>query len=230
MENPKLHEMNIVPIDTELDSELQKSEAIAEQEESENFVLKIDSRRDERILAFYLIYAMDRFDYSISFDDVVRDFQEGFSVTIPARSFSVIVAQGAIEEREKLDEKLKPYLKNWKLERLGCCTKLILRLALWELEQPNAISSIVINEAVELAKMFAEKDAYKFINGILDEMYQKPEVPEVVEKPAGIVHTEVGKEKPAKKAKKKITAELPEEVLEEEVLEKPKKAKTKIKK
>ena len=75
MENPKLDEMNILPIDTELDSELQKREAIAEQEESENFVLKTDSRRDERILAFYLTYAMDRFDYSIPFETVVRDFQ-----------------------------------------------------------------------------------------------------------------------------------------------------------
>src|SRR5579872_6741442 len=146
MENPKLHEMNILPIDTELDSELQKREAIAEQEESENFVLKTDSRRDERILAFYLTYAMDRFDYSVPFETVVHDFQEGFAVNIPDNSFAVIMAKGAIQEREQLDEKLKPYLKNWKLERLGCCTKLILRLSLWELEQPNAISSIVINE------------------------------------------------------------------------------------
>ena len=42
-------------------------------------------------------------------------------------------------------------------------------MALWELQQPKAIASIVINEAVELAKIFAEKDAYKFVNGILDQ-------------------------------------------------------------
>jgi N utilization substance protein B len=33
--------------------------------------------------------------------------------------------------------------------------------------------TIIINEAVELAKCFAEKDAYKFVNGILDEALKK---------------------------------------------------------
>ena len=32
---------------------------------------------------------------------------------------------------------------------------------------------IIINEAIELAKCFSEKDAYKFINGILDEAVRK---------------------------------------------------------
>ena len=64
---------------------------------------------------------------------------------------------------------IRPLLKNWKLERLGCCTLLILRMAFWELQQENAVTSIVINEAIELAKTFAEKDSYRFVNGILDE-------------------------------------------------------------
>jgi N utilization substance protein B len=40
---------------------------------------------------------------------------------------------------------------------------------LWELKKGDPAASIVINEAIELAKCFAEKDAYKFINGVLDE-------------------------------------------------------------
>jgi len=173
MDRTKLNEINTVPVDTELDQELQKKDEAVEQEASEHFELKVDSRRDERILAFYLIYAMDRFDYTVPLENIVQNFQEGFSVVIPDHPFALTLAKNTIDARDQLDEKIKPYLKNWKLERLGCCTRLILRLALWELEQPGAISSIVINEAVELAKMFAEKDAYKFINGILDEMYQK---------------------------------------------------------
>lgn len=173
MDRTKLDEMNAIPVDTELDQELQQQEEAQEQEESQHFTLKVDSRRDERVLAFNLIYAMDRFDYTVPFETMTKDFQEGFDVTVAPNSFALTLAKGTIDAREELDEKLKPYLKNWKLERLGVCTKLILRLALWELEQPGAVNSIVINEAVELAKMFAEKDAYKFINGILDEMYQK---------------------------------------------------------
>jgi N utilization substance protein B len=62
-----------------------------------------------------------------------------------------------------------PFLHNWRFDRIGCCTKLILRFAMWELFYTDTPDSIVINEAVELAKCFSEKDAYKFINGILDE-------------------------------------------------------------
>jgi N utilization substance protein B len=43
-------------------------------------------------------------------------------------------------------------------------------MALWELNQKGAIPSIIINEAIELAKQFAEQDSYRFINGILDEI------------------------------------------------------------
>ena len=72
-----------------------------------------------------------------------------------------------------LDEECKPLLSNWRFERLGMCTKLILRYALWELQTTDTNPTIVINEAIELAKCFAEKDAYKFVNGILDEALKK---------------------------------------------------------
>ncbi len=166
-------DLNQIPVDAELDQEQHKQEL--EHEESVDIEeviknLKVTSRRDERVLAFFLIYAVDRFDYSIPLDDVLEQFKIGFDIDIPRDSFAIELAKGTIESRNELDEQIKPHLKNWKLERLGCCTRLILRLSLWELIQPDAIPSIVINEAIELAKTFAEKDAYKFINGILDEL------------------------------------------------------------
>jgi N utilization substance protein B len=42
-------------------------------------------------------------------------------------------------------------------------------MASWELLETDTPSTIVINEAIELAKAFSEKDAYKFINGVLDQ-------------------------------------------------------------
>lgn len=166
-------EINQVPVDAELnqdqlEQELAHEECIDIEEIIKN--LKVTSRRDERVMAFFLIYAVDRFDYTVPLDDVLEQFRVGFDVDMSRDSFSVELAKGTIDSHKELDEQIKPHLKNWKLERLGCCTRLILRLSLWELQQPGAIPSIVINEAIELAKMFAEKDAYKFINGILDEI------------------------------------------------------------
>lgn len=164
--------LNTTPIDVELDQAEQQ--VLQQQEaESEEVALKLDSRRDERCVAFYLCYAADRFDYTLSLDAIIKNFGSWFDIDISAHPFAVELARQALEHRDDLDNCVKPYLKNWRLERLGCCTRLILRLALWELEQPEAIPSIIINEAVELAKTFAEKDAYKFVNGVLDEIHKK---------------------------------------------------------
>lgn len=132
-----------------------------------------ESRRDMRSLAFHFIYAVDRFNYTIPIETVINNFKKGFNLEVPNDSLAVIMATGTTKMRNELDDQIKPLLKNWKFERLGCCTRLILRLALWEMRQPDAIPSIVINEAIELAKAFAEKDSYKFINGLLDEASKK---------------------------------------------------------
>ncbi len=159
--------LNETPIDAELD--------LQEKTDSNAQLQSVDSRRDERCLAFYLLYAVDRTDYNASLDEVIADFQQEFDVTLPQDTFYKDLSRGAIERREQLDILFAPYLRNWRLERLGCCTLLILRLALWEIEQNKTPSTIIINEAIELAKNFAEKDAFKFINGVLDELVKHRE-------------------------------------------------------
>ena len=79
------------------------------------------------------------------------------------------VVQSIVDQRNKLDEEIVPLLANWRLDRLGCSTRLILRLAIWEMGNTDTASTVIINEAIELSKAFSEKDAYKFVNGILDE-------------------------------------------------------------
>ncbi len=131
------------------------------------------SRRDVRALIFYLLYAAEAFDYQESLMAIVDNFNRGFDLDIPHDSEVVRIAQAIIDNRDHLDEIFKPLLANWRFERLGMSTKLILRFATWELENSDTDSRIVLNEAVELAKAFAEKDAYKFVNGVLDRMVKK---------------------------------------------------------
>ncbi len=142
-----------------------------------NHVYADMSRRELRSLIFHLLYAMDAFEYEDSLEAIVDRFNRGFDLDIPLSSEVVRVTQDIINNRDALDEQLKPFLHNWRFERIGLCTKLILRMAFWEFNQKNIASSIVINEAIELAKCFAEKDAYKFINGILDEAAKTLDIP-----------------------------------------------------
>lgn len=126
------------------------------------------NRREIRSLIFHLLYAADAFDYQESVEAIIDNFNRGFELDIPPKGELLVTTKSIIELRNSLDEIYKPFLANWRFERLGTCTLLILRYAVWELYNSTMEQRIVINEAVELAKCFAEKDAYKFINGILD--------------------------------------------------------------
>lgn len=126
------------------------------------------SQREKRSLIFHLLYASESFDNQTSLESIVDNFNRGFDLDIPIESAVVSTSQYVIDLRDSLDEAYKPLLSNWRFDRLGVCTKLILRHALWELLYTDTLPTIIINEAIELAKCFAEKDAYKFINGVLD--------------------------------------------------------------
>lgn len=127
------------------------------------------SRRDVRSLIFHLLYAAEAFDYTEPLSEIIYLFNREFETDIDIKGEIAMTAQAVVDEREALDKSIVPLLDNWRLDRLGCSTHLILRLAMWEMENSETHSTIIINEAIELTKAFSEKDAYKFVNGILDE-------------------------------------------------------------
>lgn len=137
------------------------------------------SRRDIRSLVFHLLYAMEAFEYSVSLESVVANFNSGFNLDIPVDSLVFTISDAVINQKDNLDELYKPLLANWRFDRISVCTKLLLRLATWELMNTATDTRIVINEAVELAKCFAEHDSYRFINGILDKVAkERPSIPQ----------------------------------------------------
>lgn len=144
------------------------------------------SQRDRRSVIFHLLYLADSYDYTLSMQALADNLNRGFDLSISLDGPLVSVAQAVVNNRDALDTLYQPFLANWRLERLSICTKLILRYAVWELLNTDTNPTIVINEAIELAKCYAEKDAYKLINGILDQIVKqkKPAVTEeVVEQP-----------------------------------------------
>ena len=69
-----------------------------------------------------------------------------------------------------IDAALAPFL-DWPPEQVDPVERAILRLSGYELmEHPELASRIVINEAVELAKIFGAEQGHRFINGVLDQL------------------------------------------------------------
>ncbi len=141
------------------------------------------SAQDTRALIFHLLYSMDCADYQTDLEFITDGYTREFAIKISNNSKPFLTTKSVVESREFLDEQYKPLLANWKFDRIGLCTKLILRMSMWELLNTDTEPVIIINEAVELSKCFAEQDAYRFINGILDEFVKlkglikpKPEI------------------------------------------------------
>lgn len=150
-----------------------KSENTDDQGEQETIEYGDLSRRDIRALIFHLLYAAESFDYEESLEAIVDNFNRGFNLSIGPDSEVFTITQGVIDTRNELDIIYQPYLTNWRFDRISVSTKLILRLAVWELTYTDTDVRIVINEAVELAKCFAEEDSYRFINGVLDRVVKE---------------------------------------------------------
>ena len=91
----------------------------------------------------------------------------------PAGDEEVQFAQRVVacvaERGGEIDELIEKASKNWRLARMPVVDRSILRLATGEMLLLNDVPvSVSINEAVELAKTFGEKESRAFVNGILD--------------------------------------------------------------
>ena len=75
----------------------------------------------------------------------------------------------SITSMEKIDEVIVYIAKNWDLSRMAAVDRAILRLAVCEMvilkEAPIAV---IIDEAIELAKMYSTDNSGRFVNGVLD--------------------------------------------------------------
>lgn len=76
---------------------------------------------------------------------------------------------GVAEKQDQIDGYLVSTSENWALDRMPVIDRSILRLALYEMIFVDEVPvSVVINEAVELAKGFGgEDESSRFVNGIL---------------------------------------------------------------
>jgi len=97
-------------------------------------------------------------------------------LTGPLKEFASQLAEGAFCHASELDGLLSPFLADWKIERLANVDKNILRMALFELLHPEKIpatvtsvpATVIIDEAVELAKTFGDENSGSFVNAVLD--------------------------------------------------------------
>lgn len=79
-----------------------------------------------------------------------------------------------IEHIDELDRIIASKIINWEVDRLALIDKIALRIGVCELKYfPEIPPKVSINEAIELAKKFSTERSGKFVNGVLDAIYNE---------------------------------------------------------
>jgi transcription antitermination protein NusB len=127
-------------------------------------------RRESRELALQMLYALDS-NASVGPREMLQMFREEQPVSDRLRLFAEELVQGVLEQRPTIDAAIKERSKNWSLSRMPKVDLNIMRLATYELMFRGDIpKKVSINEAIEIARRFGDKDSPAFVNGILDEI------------------------------------------------------------
>ena len=105
----------------------------------------------------------------------VEDREESFSIGEPPE-FMFSILEGVDAHSEEIDATIERLSQHWVLSRMPLVDRNILRIAVYELLfEPDIPSSVTINEAVEMAKVYAGEDSSKFVNGILGKLADETE-------------------------------------------------------
>jgi N utilization substance protein B len=128
------------------------------------------SRRKARVLAFQSLYYYEaakpelidllRFEWEA---EKVARMDEG------ALAFARILVAGTIENLSVIDERIKAHLVHWEITRIKKVDLALLRISVYSLLfQKEIPQSVIIEEAIAISREYGEEGAFRFINGILD--------------------------------------------------------------
>ena len=139
-------------------------------------------RRESRELALQILYALDA-NPSVGIRETLQTFrEEQTDVLTRVREFAEGLVQGVQEHREAIDAAIKARSKNWTLVRMPRVDLNVMRMATYELMYRQDIpKKVSINEAIEIARKFGDKESPAFVNGILDEIELCPKTEDLSE-------------------------------------------------
>jgi N utilization substance protein B len=127
------------------------------------------TRHKAREAALQMLFAADLYkhdpiqltdDYWSEFGDTAVDSR--------TREFADTLVRGTLRELSTIDSRIKTRAEHWRIERMAIVDRNVLRLAVYEFLFEDTPDTVVINEALEIARRFSTFEATQFINGILD--------------------------------------------------------------
>ncbi|MYF25435.1 MAG: transcription antitermination factor NusB [Nitrospira sp. SB0678_bin_10] len=126
------------------------------------------TRHDARELALQILFQCD-FHGSTEF--WLEQFWTQRDASESVRTFTSELVTGVRTHQVELDGLIAAYARNWTVDRMPVVDRNILRQAMYELLWvPDVPAKVTVDEALELAKNFADDETRRFVNGILDQL------------------------------------------------------------
>ena len=104
----------------------------------------------------------------------IKDIRNQFVAEQNEKGFELAyfesLLHGVPAHLDELDELLRPYLDR-SIESVDPVERAILRLGVFELQHhPEVPYRVIINESVELSKLFGAEQGHRYVNGVLDKL------------------------------------------------------------
>ncbi len=88
--------------------------------------------------------------------------------------FTAGLVRGVVERRDEIDAIIELCSTNWRVQRMPVVDRNVLRMAAYEIMWcPEVPPTVAINEGIELAKLYGDKDSRAFVNGLLDRVARR---------------------------------------------------------
>lgn len=120
-------------------------------------------KREQAIICVYQALLLDADIYEVINNNIEDD-------QVKRDLFFLNITANLIEHYDYLKDVIEGKLQGWDFDRLGYIEQAILLVGVAELLSEEADRAVVINEAVEYSKKYADFDSYKLINGVLDKV------------------------------------------------------------
>ena len=88
--------------------------------------------------------------------------------------YTVAILVSAEQNQQKANELISEFAVDWTLDRIAIVDRLVMTMAVGEMLMENAPpKAVVLDEAVELAKVYSTDGSPSFVNGVLSSITEK---------------------------------------------------------
>ena len=134
------------------------------------------ARKYARRYAMQVLYSYDVNPEAERVDPNEVETEETKRIEGENLAFAESIIARVKEHEAEIDDILTKHLRRWSLSQMNVVDKTILRMGAAELLYQTAETvdaKVIINEAVDMAKVFGGENSYRLINGILNTIAQE---------------------------------------------------------